>query len=73
MKTTVVVDADCDGYTSSALILNYLHDLWPEWVENKVNWRLHTGKQHGLNDHMEYLRQEKPSLVIVPDAGKLCA
>lgn len=72
-KTVVVVDADADGFTSSALLLNYLHDLFPDWVENYVSYRLHTGKQHGLGDHMEYLREKNPTLVIVPDAGKLCA
>ena len=25
----VVVDCDCDGYTSSAILINYLHDLFP--------------------------------------------
>lgn len=72
-KIIVVVDADCDGFTSSALLLNYLHDLYPDWVENKVEYILHTEKQHGLNDHMNYLQEKKPALVIVPDAGKLCA
>lgn len=65
----MVVDADADGFTSSALLLNYLHVLFPDWVENYVSYRLHTGKQHGLDDHMEYLRGKKPSLVIIPDAG----
>lgn len=68
-KTIIVVDADADGFTSSALLLNYLHDLFPDWVNDCVNYRLHSGKQHGLGDHMEYLREQQPSLVIVPDAG----
>lgn len=28
----VVVDADCDGYTSAAILMNYLYDLFPSWV-----------------------------------------
>ena len=68
-KIIVVVDADCDGFTSSALLLNYLHDLYPNWVENKVEYILHTEKQHGLNDHINYLLKAHPSLVIIPDAG----
>lgn len=68
-KIIVVVDADCDGFTSSALLLNYLHDLYPDWVENKVEYILHTEKQHGLNDHINYLLKAHPSLVIIPDAG----
>lgn len=68
-KIIVVVDADCDGFTSSALLLNYLHDLYPDWVENKVEYILHSEKQHGLNDHINYLLKAHPSLVIIPDAG----
>jgi single-stranded DNA-specific DHH superfamily exonuclease len=25
----VIVDCDCDGYTSAAIIINYLYDLFP--------------------------------------------
>ena len=28
----IVVDSDCDGYTSAALLINYLYDLFPAWV-----------------------------------------
>lgn len=28
----VVIDADCDGYTSAAILMNYLYDLFPSWV-----------------------------------------
>ena len=45
-----IVDVDCDGYTSSALLINYLYDLFPLWVENHVSWYHHTSKQHGLED-----------------------
>ena len=31
-KAFIVVDADCDGYTSSAILLNYLNRLFPGWV-----------------------------------------
>ena len=70
----VVIDSDCDGFTSSAVLINYLHDLFPSWVENNLIYILHDGKQHGLNDHIEDLIKQKNSsklfsLVIVPDAG----
>ena len=42
----VVVDCDCDGYTSSALLINYLHDLFPAFVENHLTYYLHEGKIH---------------------------
>jgi single-stranded-DNA-specific exonuclease len=28
----VVVDSDCDGYTSSAILMNYLNRFFPSWV-----------------------------------------
>ena len=65
----VVVDCDADGYTSSAILINYLHDLAPAWAETHVSWYMHEGKQHGLSDAMEWIYDMGPSLVIVPDAG----
>lgn len=70
----VIVDSDCDGFTSSAILINYLYDLFPTWVENKVHFILHSGKQHGLNDHIEDLLEDNQyRLILVPDAGKNCA
>lgn len=67
-KMLVVVDCDCDGYTSSAIFINYLHDLFPTYVENKVNWFLHSGKQHGLSDlHLE--ENHEYGLIVAPDAA----
>ena len=67
-KMLVVVDCDCDGYTSSAIFINYLHDLFPTYVENKVHWFLHSGKQHGLSDlHLE--ENHEYGLIVAPDAA----
>ncbi len=75
-RAAVIVDSDCDGFTSSALLINYLYDLFPTWVHDNLDWYLHEGKQHGLNDycnilvnHHDILTNNKYSLVIVPDAG----
>lgn len=68
-KAIVIVDSDCDGFTSSAVLINYLHDVFPQWVENKLDYALHSGKQHGLNDHIDHLLTENYSLVLIPDAG----
>ena len=46
----VVVDSDADGYTSSALLLNYLYDFFPTFVENNIDYFIHSGKEHGLGD-----------------------
>lgn len=67
-RMLVVVDCDCDGYTSSAIFINYLHDIVPSYTEHYVDWFLHSGKQHGLSDldlenHSEY------GLIVAPDAA----
>lgn len=66
-KTLVVVDADCDGYTSAALLINYLNDIFPAFINNNLKWYLHSGKQHGLSDCIEYALEFE--LVILPDAS----
>ena len=65
----VLIDCDADGFTSAALLINYLYDLFPSWVENSLKWWVHEGKQHGLNDCMEYIDNHNFQLIIVPDAG----
>ena len=64
----VVVDCDCDGYTSAAIFINYLHDLFPHYVENYVDWFLHDGKQHGLSD-LDLELSSRYGLIVVPDAA----
>lgn len=44
----MVVDEDADGYTSSAILLNYLHTLVPKYVESKIKYWVHEKKQHGI-------------------------
>jgi len=51
----VIIDSDADGFTSSAILINYLHDLFPTWVETNLDYRVHDGKQHGLNDHIDWI------------------
>lgn len=65
----VVVDSDCDGYTSAAILINYLYDLFPAWVQNHVQWFIHSGKQHGLSDCISGLLESNYSLVILPDSS----
>ena len=66
----VIIDCDCDGYTSSAVLINYIYDLKDtNYIQNKVKWYLHEGKQHGLSDCMEWIYNINPRLVVIPDAG----
>ena len=70
-KIAIVVDCDCDGYTSAAILINYIYDISSkDYVDNYVYWYMHEGKQHGLQDCVEWIRAEvNADLVIIPDAG----
>ena len=67
-KTIIIVDPDVDGNTSSALLLNYLYDLFPEWTQT-IKVYFHDGKQHGLNDCVDYILDNEYKFVLCPDGG----
>ena len=67
-KAIVIVDSDCDGFTSSALLINYLYDVFPSWVNNKLSWFMHEGKQHGLSD-FNIQELDDVGLFLIPDAS----
>lgn len=65
-KIMVQIDSDCDGFTSAAVLLNYLNCLFPSYVQNNIFYRPHTEKQHGI------IFDTVPSdvkLVIAPDSS----
>lgn len=68
-EALIVVDCDCDGYTSSAIFINYLYEIFPSWTVNNLRHFIHTGKTHGLSDVMDYIDQHNFSLVILPDSS----
>lgn len=59
----IQVDSDADGFTSSALLINYLTKVFSNI---NITWRLHEGKQHGI---IADTVPDDIDLVIVPDAG----
>lgn len=67
-KTSIslLVDCDDDGYTSAALIYQYLKRL-----DDDVNFTIyvHENKVHGLTDVIDDMVMNKDGLVIIPDAG----
>ena len=67
-KILIVVDSDNDGFTSATIMYNYLKDLAPEL---EIDYILHEGKQHGLEDHIKGLLEEgqKYGLIILPDSS----
>ena len=67
-RVLIVVDSDNDGYTSAAIIYQYTKRLNPEC---HVDYWLHEGKQHGLQDHIDKLMTDNQQydLIILPDSS----
>ena len=65
-KVLVIIDSDADGYTSSALLINYLNNLFPAFTQNNISYKAHTGKQHGIILDMI---PDDVNLVICPDSS----
>ena len=62
-----VIDADCDGYTSSAILWLYIKSIFPQ---KDLCFTVHDHKQHGLDDKINwFVEEEQFDLIIVPDAG----
>lgn len=64
-----VVDSDVDGFTSSAILINYIYELLPNFALNHIQWGLHPGKGHGLADFIDTLEKSNYSLVVCPDSA----
>ena len=62
-----VVDADCDGFTSSAILWLYVKNIYPD---ANLSFTVHEHKQHGLDDKIDWI-EDNPDwdLVVIPDAG----
>lgn len=65
-KIFIQVDCDCDGYTSAAVLINYLYKLFPNLVLNNISYGIHDDKTHGVEIQKV---PEDCKLVIIPDAG----
>lgn len=62
----LIVDCDVDGFTSSTILYNYIKFLNPN---KEIEYFLHKGKQHGLEDMWEKLQEREYCAILVPDAG----
>lgn len=66
-KIYLLVDSDLDGFMSSSMFYVYCNSIYKDCHIHPI---FHTGKQHGLdNVVMEEIKQYKPSLLVVLDAG----
>lgn len=62
----IIVDSDCDGYCSAAIMYQYIRNLLPN---KQIDYYIHSEKQHGLEDMWEILAEKNYDLLIVTDAG----
>lgn len=66
-KIYLIIDPDIDGFTSSAILYNYLKDTLN--VEN-IEYHIPEGKEHGLDSLMkELIERKKYDLLILPDSS----
>jgi single-stranded-DNA-specific exonuclease len=66
----VIIDADADGYTSGAIIINWLYYSYPEWAKDHIRYYLHDNKSHGLTQgSMIFIEDRGADVVRIPDAS----
>lgn len=65
-KIFIQVDSDVDGFTSSSILINYIHRHFPDFAENNIVYRVHENKAHGL---IPETIPEDVALVIAPDSS----
>lgn len=65
----VNIDPDADGYTSSAIFINFMFYHYPKYTKNYVKWIHHQGKQHGLADIIDEIIDANPALVFCADSS----
>ena len=63
-EIAIVVDCDCDGVMSAAMLYNYIKYANPD---AKITYLLHEGKQHGLSNDIKV--PDKTGLLLLPDSG----
>ena len=64
----VIVDSDADGFTSAVIFINYLYKIAPNYAKNHIDYYLHSGKQHGLQDYTEEV-ETVYDLIVCPDSS----
>lgn len=67
-KILLIVDCDVDGFTSSAIMYQYIKAINPD---QDITYMLHEHKEHGLEDHIKHILESgiNYDLVILPDSS----
>lgn len=66
LATCLIVDCDADGFTSAAIFINYLYEIFPMYAKS-IDYFLHEGKVHGLSDLYDKVKNYK--LIICIDSS----
>lgn len=68
-KIYLVVDSDIDGFTSSAVLYNYIKKNFSDY-NFTIDYHIPDGKEHGLDTLMKELTQQKfYDLILCPDSS----
>lgn len=65
-KIFVQADADCDGYTSASIFINYINRVDEDYAQNNIIYRVHNNKHHGI---IPSTVPDDIRLVVIPDAS----
>lgn len=65
-KVFIIPDVDADGFTSAAILINYLSRIAPKWTQEYVSYEINEGKHHGII--MDNIPKDI-SLLICPDSA----
>lgn len=65
-KIFIQPDADVDGFTSAAILINYLYKIYPDFVKNNIFYEVHNNKEHGID--LDFINDDI-KLVIAPDSS----
>ena len=68
LNAVIIVDCDVDGYSSSAILINFIYSLYPDWVNSHLTYLHHKGKEHGLSDLINEIPDDI-ALIICPDSA----
>lgn len=69
-KLYMVIDLDCDGYTSGALFINYIYKQFPTFAQNNIKYVIRDVKHHGLlEEDVVYVKENNFDLVVMIDAS----
>lgn len=62
----ILIDPDNDGFTSFAILYQYLKRLNPE---KEIEYFVHSAKQHGLEDTYQIFQDKDYSVIFLPDSS----